>query len=98
MGGEAAGGAILSSDEIECPEWLHELEDQSRWEGDVRSPPSRAPPSSLPRALHSRAASRPMMTTADEPRRGELTANGFLSFAGAAGVGVGLQIEPARVR
>eukprot|EP01043_Picozoa_sp_COSAG02_P035985 COSAG02_NODE_2609_length_8435_cov_4.723129_5_plen_74_part_00 len=37
---EEEDGTILSSDEIECPDWLHELEDSSRWEGEVRSRPA----------------------------------------------------------
>lgn len=33
---EEEDGTVLSSDEIECPDWLHELENESRYEGDVR--------------------------------------------------------------
>lgn len=47
--GEAAfdkEGEERTSDEIECPDWLWELEQQSRWEGHVRAavPPAPAPP------------------------------------------------------
>ena len=39
-------GEERTSDEIECPDWLWELEQQSRWEGHVRAavPPAPAPP------------------------------------------------------
>ena len=30
---EEDGQQVLSTDEVSTPPWLHELEDQSRWEG-----------------------------------------------------------------
>jgi len=44
---EDEDGTVLSSDEVECPDWLHELEDQSRYEGEVRSR-SAAMPATVP--------------------------------------------------